>query len=64
HEFEQKLLDDYYKYRGWNNDGVPTRETLDKLGLSYVAEDFKQRGILTNKEDVPAKEPSVMKEKD
>ncbi|MFC2012110.1 aldehyde ferredoxin oxidoreductase N-terminal domain-containing protein [Chloroflexota bacterium] len=48
HKFEQKLLDDYYAYRGWNNDGVPTKETLDKLGLDYVSEDFVQRGILTD----------------
>ncbi len=46
HEFEQKLLDDYYKFKGWNNDGIPTRETLDKLGLSYVSDDFERRGIL------------------
>ncbi|GAJ04170.1 unnamed protein product, partial [marine sediment metagenome] len=43
-----KLLDDYYAYRGWNSDGVPTRETLDKLGLDYISEDFVQRGILTD----------------
>ena len=55
HEFEQKLLDDYYKFKGWNNDGVPTRETLDKLGLDYVSEDFEQRGILPKSEGVPAK---------
>ena len=47
-ETEQKLLDEYYKFKGWNNDGVPTRETLDELGLEYVSEDFLQRGILAN----------------
>jgi aldehyde:ferredoxin oxidoreductase len=46
HEFEQKLLDDYYEFKGWNKDGIPTRKTLDKLGLSYVSDDFEQRGIL------------------
>ena len=45
-ETEQLLLDEYYKFKGWNNDGIPTRETLDELGLSYVKEDFLQRGIL------------------
>lgn len=64
HEFEQKLLDDYYKFKGWNNDGVPTRETLDKLGLDYVSEDFEQRGILTtNSETVPAQKTSAGTEK-
>jgi aldehyde:ferredoxin oxidoreductase len=45
-EAEQKLLDDYYTYRGWNMDGIPTKETLEKLQLGYVADDFIKRGIL------------------
>lgn len=51
-ETEQQLLSDYYAYKGWTNDGVPTKETLDKLGLDYVSEDFIQRGILTGNETV------------
>jgi benzoyl-CoA reductase subunit BamB len=47
-ELETQLLDAYYKFRGWNNDGVPTKETLHELGLDYIAEDFEQRGILEN----------------
>ena len=43
---EQELLSLYYEFKGWNNDGIPTAETLDKLGLSYVKEDFLERGIL------------------
>ncbi|MGI6307249.1 MAG: aldehyde ferredoxin oxidoreductase N-terminal domain-containing protein [Dethiobacteria bacterium] len=50
HEFEQKLLDDYYDFKGWNKEGIPTKETLDKLGLDYVGEDFIQRGIITGDE--------------
>ncbi len=46
--FEQKLLDDYYEYKGWNKKGIPTKDTLDKLGLDYVGEDFIQRGILAD----------------
>jgi aldehyde:ferredoxin oxidoreductase len=45
---EQKLLDSYYEFKGWNNDGIPTKETLLGLGLDYVCEDFVQRGILTD----------------
>jgi len=45
-ELEKKLLDEYYKYKGWNSDGVPTRETLHELDLDYVYEDFVKRGIL------------------
>jgi len=29
----EKLLDDYYDERGWSEDGIPTRERLEKLGL-------------------------------
>ena len=50
-ELEAKLLDTYYKFRGWNNQGVPTKESLHELGLDYVGEDFLQRGILTENED-------------
>jgi benzoyl-CoA reductase subunit BamB len=45
-ELEKKLLDTYYKVKGWNDQGIPTRETLNELGLTYVAEDFTRRGIL------------------
>lgn len=48
-ETEQELLDAYYQFRGWNSDGIPTRETLDGLGLKYVREDLAERGILTEK---------------
>ncbi len=47
-EYEAELLDAYYELKGWNNDGIPTRETLDKLGLDYVSDDLEQRGILDN----------------
>ncbi len=47
-ELEEKLLDGYYKFKGWDNDGIPTKETLQKLGMDYVAEDLEQRGILKN----------------
>ncbi|MBW1913079.1 MAG: aldehyde dehydrogenase, partial [Deltaproteobacteria bacterium] len=63
HEFEQKLLDDYYEFKGWNNEGIPTKETLDELGLDYVSEDFINRGVLTDNEGAPSKETSQEKEK-
>lgn len=31
-----KMLDWYYEMRGWDKNGVPTKETLEKLGLSEV----------------------------
>jgi aldehyde:ferredoxin oxidoreductase len=45
-ELEKELLDTYYRFKGWNNDGIPTRETLDRLDLGYVADDLEQRGLL------------------
>jgi aldehyde:ferredoxin oxidoreductase len=50
-ELEQKLLDTYYKFKGWNSDGIPTKETLQELDLGYVAEDLQRRGILRNGRD-------------
>jgi benzoyl-CoA reductase subunit BamB len=47
-ELEEKLLDAYYKFKGWNNNGIPTKETLRELDLGYVAEDLEERGIITN----------------
>lgn len=44
-EMEQKLLDAYYEFKGWTDDGIPDRETLDRLGLNYVSEDFVTRGL-------------------
>jgi aldehyde:ferredoxin oxidoreductase len=32
-----RLLDMYYEQRGWNSDGLPLPETLEKLGLSAFA---------------------------
>jgi len=45
-ELEKELLDTYYAFKGWNEDGIPTKESLKELGLDYVAEEFIDRGIL------------------
>ena len=57
-ELEAQLLDGYYKFKGWNQEGIPTEESLHELGLDYVAEDLIQRGILTDNEGTPSKESS------
>ncbi|MCP4369201.1 MAG: aldehyde dehydrogenase [Deltaproteobacteria bacterium] len=62
-ELEAELLDTYYEFKGWNNDGIPTKESLHELGLDYVSKDFIERGILTDSEDAPAKKPSTKKTK-
>src|SRR5512139_3852673 len=50
-ELEEKLLDEYYKFKGWDKDGIPTKESLQELELGYVAEDFEKRGIIKNGQD-------------
>ena len=46
-DYEAKLKDEYYKFKGWNTDAIPAEEFLDGLGLDYVARDLKERGILS-----------------
>jgi benzoyl-CoA reductase subunit BamB len=55
-ELEKELLDAYYKYKGWNDDGIPTKEALHELGLAYVADELIKRGILSNGKSPSAKE--------
>ena len=52
-ELEKELLDTYYELKGWNKDGIPTKESLQELSLGYVAEEFIERGILTEDNVVP-----------
>ena len=37
-------LDDYYEVRGWTNEGIPTIEKLDELGLQEFADIAKKGG--------------------
>jgi aldehyde:ferredoxin oxidoreductase len=32
----ESQLDEYYRFRGWTENGVPTEETLAKLGLERL----------------------------
>lgn len=50
-ELEENLLSTYYTFKGWTEDGVPTRKRLEELDLSYVADDLEKRGILNNGQD-------------
>jgi benzoyl-CoA reductase subunit BamB len=60
-ELEEELLDAYYKFRGWNDEGIPTEQSLHELGLDYVSQDLIKRGILTDSAEAPQKETSVEK---
>jgi benzoyl-CoA reductase subunit BamB len=62
-ELEERLLDSYYKFKGWNMDGIPTKETLQKLDLAYISEDLIKRGILREEQDTPSKKTSVETDK-
>ena len=45
-ELETKLLDAYYKLKGFDDRGIPTKASLHELDLACVAEDLEQRGII------------------
>jgi len=45
-ELETQLLDGYYKFKGWNHEGIPTKESLHALGLDYVAGGLPEEGHL------------------
>lgn len=46
-EFE-KALDEYYRQSGWNQEGCPTEETLERLGLGWIAEKMNSFASLNN----------------
>ncbi len=35
------FLDEYYKLRGWTENGIPKREKLEESGLGYVVKDME-----------------------
>jgi benzoyl-CoA reductase subunit BamB len=47
-ELEEQLLDSYYRFRGWDKQGIPTKKTLQDLELAAVADDLEQRGVIKN----------------
>jgi aldehyde:ferredoxin oxidoreductase len=46
-EMLNSMLDNYYKLRGWDkNTGIPTKKTLEALGLQSVAQELERGGNL------------------
>jgi len=43
----EQALDDYYRLRGWDKNGVPTKEKMGSLGLNDVAESLEKAGCYT-----------------
>jgi len=63
-ELETELLDTYYKFKGWNSEGIPTEASLKELGLDYVFEEFNQRGIYSESQDTPSQQISAEEQKE
>ena len=40
----ERMLDEYYALRGWDENGIPTEKKLRELGLETVAEELKRMG--------------------
>lgn len=50
-EIITRLLDEYYKLRGWDkSSGLPTKQKLIELGLRDIADDLAKRGRLPIRE--------------
>ena len=58
-ELESELLDTYYNFKGWNKNGIPTKETLHELGLDYVYEEFEKRGVYAEEPDEASSEQTA-----
>jgi aldehyde:ferredoxin oxidoreductase len=42
----EKMMDEYYQYRGWDvSTGFPKKARLEELGLKDIARDLEQRGL-------------------
>jgi aldehyde:ferredoxin oxidoreductase len=46
HDRFDKMIDEYYRLRGWNREGIPSGEILNELDLNYVRQELERRGIL------------------
>lgn len=40
------LMGIYYKLKGWDQDGLPTRLKLEEMDLKDVADELKKRNLL------------------
>jgi len=38
----QEMLDEYYAFRGWDENGIPTKEKLEELGLEDMAGQLRE----------------------
>ncbi|MBW1853557.1 MAG: hypothetical protein JRJ00_02570, partial [Deltaproteobacteria bacterium] len=45
----EKILDRYYKLRGWTNEGIPNRKRLRELDLKDVADALERKVLKSAK---------------
>jgi aldehyde:ferredoxin oxidoreductase len=45
------MLDEYYRIRGWDADGVPTREKLVELNLGHIVDEIGAKGRMDRARD-------------
>ncbi|MGB3863047.1 MAG: aldehyde ferredoxin oxidoreductase C-terminal domain-containing protein, partial [Candidatus Aminicenantaceae bacterium] len=57
----EQMLDEYYEARGWDNNGNPTREVLEDLGLDFAADNLEKIGFLGK--PIPGGVPLIRGEK-
>jgi aldehyde:ferredoxin oxidoreductase len=41
-----RIIDRFYEIMGWTGEGIPTKETLEKLDLGYVVDGLERKSIL------------------
>ncbi len=51
YDISDRFIDEYYKGRGWDEQGLPFKETLDRVGLSDIREDLEKRNLIHSKEE-------------
>jgi len=51
-----EMLDNYYRLRGYNKNGIPSERTLKDLDLGYVYEEFIKRGVLASEKNTNHKD--------
>ncbi len=56
-----QMLDEYYAARGWANNGNPTREVLEDLGIGFAADNLEKLGFLG--QPIPGGIPDVRGER-
>ena len=45
HEKWETMLDDFYRVRGWDKNGIPGKDKLKELGLEDVAASLENAGL-------------------